>query len=557
MPGIDYTIGAKTAGFTSGISGAMSKLRGLASGFAKIAAPVGAIGGIAGLTAGIGKAIGKAAELETLETAFQPLLGSAAAAEDRIAELADFAASTPFELPEIAAASKTLETLTRGALATGDGLTMVGDVAAATGRPFDEISTTIGRLYDGLDSGRPVGEALARLQELGVISGETRGQLEGMQAEGLKGAEVWAVAEQAMGKFSGGMKLQSGTWNGLLSTVKDNIGLAFAEFGTPIIDSLKPYLASAADTAGTLTEKAAEFGRKIGETISFVAAAFSTGNVTTILAEGLKVGFMESVNFLWKSLRATIAAAGQYILEMFRTAVTYFEVLTTPDFWKGMGNAIVGVFLGAVGFLQRGIAEALELARPLAELFGKEASIDDAQAALRESGDILNEEAAERFASAGDQFGPLAEKVAARWKEAGENIAGRFQESFENTADVMDPSEARKNLDAAFTEIRDTVAANAAAAEAASQTVAAATENATDEAAADDPTSDGPAAAARQVQADRLAQIGGFVGNGLAAAKDRTAEKTEQWTRKTAEAVEKVAKVLTRPDAATPEPAIL
>lgn len=545
MPGIDYTIGAKNAGFLNGINGALGKLRGLASGVASIAAPVAAIAGIGSLTAGITKAIGKAAEMESLETAFQPLLGSAQAAQDRIAELAKFAAETPFELPGIATASKTLETLTRGALSTGAGLRLVGDVASATGRPFEEVATTIGRLYDGLDSGRPVGEALARLQELGVISGDTRGQLERLQAEGVKGAEAWAVAESAMGRFSGSMKLQSSTWGGLMSTLKDNISNAFAAFGTPIIDTLKPYLASAGETAGKMAAKAAEFGKKVADSIAFIAAAFQTGNITAIAGEALKIAFMESVNFLWKSFRATIAAAGQYILEAFRTAVTYFEVLTTPDFWKGMGNAIIGVFLGAIGFLQKGLAEALEVARPLAELFGKGDTIDAGQKTLRDSAKILDEEAAAKFADAGDQLGPLAEKVAARWKEAGENIAARFEEQFANTADVLDPSSARANLDAAFKEVRNQVDANAKAAAAAQAAVEASIAKpsdatATDATAAQDRTS-------RQIQADRLRQIGGYVGGGISAARDRVAERTEQWTRTTADGIKKLVSIASNP----------
>jgi hypothetical protein len=60
------------------------------------------------------------------------------------------------------------------------------------------------------------------------------------------------------------------------------------------------------------------------------------------------------------------------------------------------------------------------------------------------------------------------------------------------------------------------------------------------------------AAAARQVQADRLRQIGGYVGRGMDAAKDRLAERTEQWTRKSAEGIEKLVAAL-KPG--KPEPA--
>lgn len=539
MPGIDYTLGMQTSGFTGGINKAFGGIKSLGGMVSKVAGPVAAIAGVASLTAGIGKAIGKAAEMETLETAFQPLLGGAKQAEDRIAELAAFAASTPFELPGIAAASKTLETLTRGALSTGDGLRTVGDVAAATGRPFDEIATTIGRLYDGLDSGRPVGEAMARLQELGVISGDTRGQLEALQKEGKKGAEVWAVAEGALGRFSGSMDLQSQTWNGKLSTLKDNVGLAFAAFGEPIVDAIKPFLDKAIGATGSLVEKATAFGKKIGETISFMVAVFQSGEVMSIVANSLKIGFMEGVNFLWKGLRAAISAAGELLPQAIRNAMLYFEVLTTPDFWKGMGNAIIGIFLSAIAFLQKGLGEALEIARPLAELFGKGDTISSAQETLNQSGGILQDEANSRFGEAGDQLGPVADKIAKRAEEMGGAIASRFRDTFDKTANVMDASVARAGLDTSFDKIRanlDQAAedigkapAEAIAQEAAGPVI-------------DDTEKDTPgAAASRQIQANRLQQIGGYVGAGLGAAKDRIAERTEQWTRKTAEAVTKLA----------------
>jgi hypothetical protein len=139
---------------------------------------------------------------------------------------------------------------------------------------------------------------------------------------------------------------------------------------------------------------------KMAEASQFIVAVFRSGNATRLVVSSLKLGFAESVNFLWASLRGTIAAAGQYLIEWFRSAVTVFQILTTADFWKGMGNALIGIFLSAVGFLQKGLAEALEIARPLAELFGKSDKIDAAQGTLRESAGILDEAAAERFGRA-------------------------------------------------------------------------------------------------------------------------------------------------------------
>lgn len=548
MAGINYTLGMDAAPFNAGIRQASSGIRTVGSMIGKVAAPLAAIAGVTSLGVAMGKAIGKAAEMETLKTAFQPLLGSAQAAQDRIDELSKFAASTPFELPAIATASRTLETLTRGALSTGDGLRVVGDVAAATNQPFDQMASTIGRLYDGLDSGRPVGEAARRLQELGVISGDTRAQLEKAQAEGKKGPEVWAIAEAAMGRFSGSMELQSQTWAGKMSTLRDNIGLTFAAFGTPIVDAIKPFLDAAIGTTETLTQKAAEFGQRVGEVIGFIAAAFQSGQMTSIIQDSFVIAFKESINFLWKTLRATISAAGQSIAEYFRHAVVIFEVLTTADFWKGMGNAIVGVFLGAISFLQKGLGEALEIARPLAELFGKGDTITRAQDTLSESASILDEEASKRFESAADPLGAAMEKNAQSLILAGENVARRFQDQFAATADVLDASANRAGLDESFAKIRRMMEENAPKPE---DAPAAAIAAAAEESTAEEAAAEKAASASRSAATDRLRQIGGFVGGGINASRDRVAERTEQWTRKTAEAVEKLVTATRTPTPAT------
>lgn len=538
MPGIDYTIGAKTSGFSSGIDGALGKLAGLGKAVAGMTALAGGAA-LAGIGAGIAKAVGKAADMEGLKTAFIPLLAGIDAAEKRLSELTQFAAATPFELPEVANASKTLETLTKGALSTGNGLTLVGDVASATNQPFDEMAVTIGRLYDGLDSGRPVGEAMARLQELGIISGASRAKLEAMQAEGKKGPEVWAVAKASMEKFSGSMKLQSETWNGKLSNLTDNIGQALAAFGAPIMDSLKPFLDDAIGMTGSLTEVAAKFGGKVADAIGYVRAAFTSGNIAEAAGLALKIGFQEGVNFLWKSFTGILNAVGQYFVELGRNFVTMFEILTTPDFWKGLGNALMGVLLDCMGFLQSGLAKALEVVRPIAELFGKGDAINGAQGQLRENANTWHGMADDKYGKAGDQIGPSADKAIARLKEAGENIVTAYANGFEKTANLFDTGDGKARL----RNLHEDWMASA-------ETEKAARKKAANDLAADvvKPKTGEDAAAAvskggsKGISADRLAQIGGYVGKSAASMASKAAEKTEQWTRKTAEGVASLVK---------------
>lgn len=179
-----------------------------------------------------------AIELQTMETQLAVLLGSVAKAKERLADLEQFAASTPFELPGIVQASRTLEVFTKGALSQGDALRMVGDAASASNQPIEELAVWFGRLYDGLQSGRPVGEALMRLQELAVISGEARGKIEDLQKAGAAGDAVWGVVTSALEKYAGMTERVSQTTAGRLSTLRDNWRMVRKEVGEGALPAL-------------------------------------------------------------------------------------------------------------------------------------------------------------------------------------------------------------------------------------------------------------------------------------------------------------------------------
>lgn len=163
-------------------------------------------------------------QAQKVETQFKTILGSAELARERYEELANFASSTPFQLNGVAKASKILETLTAGTLSTGEGLRLVGDASAIAGVEFEELAVSIGRAYSGLQSNRAVGEPIARLQELGLISGETRNEIEKLQAQS-KGKEAWVALRAELEKTKGGMSDLANTIEGKTSTIVDNIGL--------------------------------------------------------------------------------------------------------------------------------------------------------------------------------------------------------------------------------------------------------------------------------------------------------------------------------------------
>ena len=248
---ISIVIKAITSPFIKGIRGAASVVGRFGSMLASLSgiliklATVGIAALSASLVALTVKVIQTASKFETLQSQFITLLGGATAARKRFQELKKFAAETPFQVEEIAKASRVLQSLTGGLLATGDGLRLVGDAAAIANEPFSLLAIHIGRLFQGLTTGRAVGESLARLQELGLLSGEARTKIEDLQKAGEKGAKVWNIVKEALEKNKGAMKILSETAAGLFSTVKDNLNIAFAELGGLLLPLVKVLLKEA------------------------------------------------------------------------------------------------------------------------------------------------------------------------------------------------------------------------------------------------------------------------------------------------------------------------
>lgn len=349
-------VGAKLSGIKNAVG---SGLGAVASPFTGIVAKMAAVaGGAVSMGAAFKVAhdsIEKTSEFEDIETSFVTLLGSTDAAKKRMDELSKFAASTPFDIPGVARASKTLETLTRGALSTGPGLTLVGDVAASTGTQFDEMAVTIGRAYDGLTSGRAVGESLQRLQELGTLSGTTRAKLEQMQSSGQKGAAVWSVLAQELGRFGGEMDRRSQTFSGKMSNMKDAWDSLQRAFGEPVIDALKPLL----DDLGAWFEKlkpaAAEFGQKVAGAIELIRKAFADGTLWTKAGQTMQAVFDTAVGYLYNKLLESFKMA---------TATLYAGIAAAGD---QLGEVLSGGEMSKEGYgraFQRYAEEAAKVLEP-------------------------------------------------------------------------------------------------------------------------------------------------------------------------------------------------
>lgn len=262
-----------------------------------------------------------AASVENLEVQFRVLLGSVTAAKERMEELEKFAASTPFTIPEIAAASKQLQTYGGDLLATGEGLRIVGDAAAVSGVPLQQVAMHAGRLFSALRSGKTAGEALTELQQMGLISAEARIKLEELsatQTAGVKATEKIAKAtkygkeiqqewidQQKAGKEAtldaagamdilretlsateGGMAMLAETTDGKMTMVQDAIFQVQKAFGVGFNDGFKVALDAATEFIPKFKDQMTIAGKEVGKSIQEAVE----GDTTRLKAIGQYVG---------------------------------------------------------------------------------------------------------------------------------------------------------------------------------------------------------------------------------------------------------------------------
>lgn len=309
------------------------------------------------------KAMELAGNAEALRTQFDTLLGGADAAEERMKELVEFAATTPFDIPGVGKASKILETLTKGALSTGEGLRFVGDIAAFSGERFQDMAVHVGRLFSGLNSGRAVGESLGRLQELGLISAEARKQIEDLQKAGKAGDQVWKIAAEDLARFGGSMAKMSGTFQGKLSNLGDAWDQFLVKIGEPIIDAVGPVLERISGLLTDFQGSASGFGEFIARTVTTIETVimnivriFKQGTFRDILVLSVGVAVERLILGFRQGLSGTITGLAAALPGIVQAA---FQQVTDPAAWQAIGFTLKAIWHDMMAILIRAMKPLL------------------------------------------------------------------------------------------------------------------------------------------------------------------------------------------------------
>lgn len=241
------------SGFNSGIS----KLGGIAKKGAGVA--VAAVGAVtAALGAGVVAGVKYNASIESYQTSFEVMTGSAEKAAEVIDKLKKVGAETPFELQDLADTTQLLMNYGFSADEAMDKMMMLGDISQGSADKMSRIATAYGQMSSAgkvsLEDVKQMIEAgFNPLQEISESTGESMASLYDRISKGtISVDEITASMQRATsegGKYFQSMEKQSQTFSGLISTLKDNAQQILGEIVKPISDGLTESLLPAAISA--------------------------------------------------------------------------------------------------------------------------------------------------------------------------------------------------------------------------------------------------------------------------------------------------------------------
>lgn len=350
---------------------------------------VAAMVAVAGAVAKVG--VDYNAMMEQSQVAWGTILGSQEKAKTTLKELQQMGAKTPYEFEGLDKSAKLLEMagFHGGNLFTT--LTKVGDAVSAVGGNDEVLQGVSMALYQMSAKGKISAQEMNQMAERGIPAWQ-------MLADGMHKSvpELMKMSEQgkllakdaipmmvdAMGtKFKGSMDAQSKTFNGMMSTMKDNLKILAGELSKPLFDQMKKGLevvlpmldgitslakgdmkgfsdtmknTFGGEVGGAITQFVTNLGKGfqlVGQYVDKGKQALSgifnifTGNlgkgVSILNVLGFSDGTIQQIISVVDQIKSTLSKFFSAYVEVAR-----FELENLIGFFKGAWGAIKGLFSG-------------------------------------------------------------------------------------------------------------------------------------------------------------------------------------------------------------------
>lgn len=326
-------------------------------------------------TAALGaQAISSAGSYEQSRIAFETMLGSADKARGLMQDIANFAKTTPFELPEVVAGSKQLLAFGFSQEQLLPTMKKLGDLASGLGVPIGQLTNVFGQVKV---AGRLMGQDLLQFTNAGVPMIEAlattmkkpQSEIKKLVEQGKIGfPEVETALNSLTGegsKFGGMMDKQSKTFNGVVSNIKDGFGqvlrgaVGVTPAGDIVAGGVFDRIKNAAQAAMPLVQKAAENAgpavmnafKKIGEYVTIAKDALKSlwDIVGPILMPSLKALADTFMNDLFPPLKRLWDIIGPQLIPMLKILGTILGVVIVANIWIFVN--VANVLYKAIGWL--------------------------------------------------------------------------------------------------------------------------------------------------------------------------------------------------------------
>lgn len=307
-------------------------------------------GGLAiwdGIKNGVKNTIGAGIEfnstMEQSQIAFSTLLGSAEKAKDLMGQLTQFAAATPFETADLTKASQTLLAFGINGDKVMPTLKMLGDVSQGNKERFDSLTLAFAQIQS---AGKLQGQDLLQLINAGfnplqVISEKTGKSMAELKDEMSKGAISADMVTQAFrdatsegGRFNNAMQNQGKSFEGQISTLKDNLNMTFGGVMKPAFDWLSSVaLPKAIELTGKFQQGFETGGLKGAISTLFPPSVAVTIDKISGASSNLVNSFSKVTPSIMK-IAASIGDAFTKILPTVQKAVTFIVNVVLPPLVK-------------------------------------------------------------------------------------------------------------------------------------------------------------------------------------------------------------------------------
>lgn len=282
-------------------------------------------------TGAVAFGIKTAGNLESARQGFVTLLGSAQAADDVINQIKKDAAQTPFELAGLIEANQALTAVTKNGVRSEKVLLDVGKALAASGKGQAELDRIIANLQQiGLTgkitemdvrqfgmSGVNILELLA--ESYGVTTAEASEMVKESKDAFGDLEKAFAKAGGAGGKFENSFKNQAGTFNQLVSNMKDSFSIFVSDFvkETGIFDLAKRGIDGLTDAVTNNKDALVQTTRQIATAVVPVLQQWAK-NIAIVakqVAEYLGPKLSELWNTIEQNLLPTLVRLWKEVLE--------------------------------------------------------------------------------------------------------------------------------------------------------------------------------------------------------------------------------------------------